>query len=766
MKKTSTNTPPPHPGLDRKVQHAKLEPENSVAGNGKPESAPRIPYRSPELIAAPVTATTYLCGSEKDADALAKIGFVATTASEGAGAAWEPALSPWFKDRPVVILPAADRPGRAHGQKVARALHGVAASVKLVDLFPDRTDGSDVSDFLANDRAGSRLAQLVKGADEWEPPPSDASAGDRSRAGDGKSDDELISELAALSKLAYEKRREKAAERLGVRVSALDQIVAKARGETKGPGDKVLYAHWNVEPSEEPVEGDALLAALVETIRRYVFLSEDQAVAVALWIIFSWLHEREAFATHSPILFVTSAEKDSGKSTLLGVVNFLARRSLQSVDITGAALFRSIAKWQPTLIVDEADDALSDNVDLRSVINSGWTRGQGVIRCHPDTHEPELFSTFAPKVVGMKGRNLPDTTLSRSIVITMKPRRLNDPTEATEDFNHCDNEAFGGLRSQLMRWSSDNADALAKAEPTIPPAFHNRRRANWVPLLAIAEAAGGGWKKAGEKAALAIEAIADTFEPSLGVQLLEAIRGVFQARGQDRISSADMIAELVADEIGPWATYNKGKPIAQRQVASLLKPFGIKPRAVRLADGSNKKGYILAWFNDAFTRFCSSDTHPSAQTPDSVRHSVTDLFSQDNSAISSVTSHSGVTDEITSNPLENYNCDAVTGRKGGFGDESVCERSATQKTHSEPYENCIADDTSSGLQDDAGPSQDGGGQNEARTVGANENRSCRQCDGPIDGTEQSYVIDGDWIWLHPECHAHRLRNRGDGPPSW
>ena len=79
------------------------------------------------------------------------------------------------------------------------------------------------------------------------------------------------------------------------------------------------------------------------------------------------------------------------------------------------------------MIVDEADDALGDNPDLRSVINSGWTRGQGVIRCHPDTHEPELFSTFAPKIVAMKGRKLPDTTLSRSIVITMKPRRADDP---------------------------------------------------------------------------------------------------------------------------------------------------------------------------------------------------------------------------------------------------------------------------------------------------------------------------------------------------
>ena len=46
---------------------------------------------------------------------------------------------------------------------------------------------------------------------------------------------------------------------------------------------------------------------------------------------------------------------------------------------------------------------------------------------------------------------------------------------------------FARLRSQIMRWANDNADAVAKAKPGIPPGFYNRRRANWKPLLAIAE---------------------------------------------------------------------------------------------------------------------------------------------------------------------------------------------------------------------------------------------------------------------------------------
>jgi putative DNA primase/helicase len=152
-----------------------------------------------------------------------------------------------------------------------------------------------------------------------------------------------------------------------------------------------------------------------------------------------------------------------------------------------------------------------------------------------------------------------------------------------------------------MRWATDKAAVLAKAAPEIPPGFHNRRRANWVPLLAIAEAAGGDWKKAGWKAALAIEAVADTFDPSVGVELLRAIKSAFEARETDRITSAGLINDLVADETARWATYNKGKSISQRQVASLLKAYVIKPKTIRLDDGSTAKGYLVEWFTDAFS---------------------------------------------------------------------------------------------------------------------------------------------------------------------
>jgi hypothetical protein len=161
---------------------------------------------------------------------------------------------------------------------------------------------------------------------------------------------------------------------------------------------------------------------------------------------------------------VTSAEKGSGKSTLLGVLNFLVRRGMQCVDASPASLFRSIEKWQQTLILDEADTAFGENQELRAVFNSGWTRGYGVPRVNKDTGEVELFSTFTPKIVAMKGRKLPDTTLSRSIIVPMEPRRASDPKEHAADFNHLDNETFARLRSQLARFSADHAETIAQGE--------------------------------------------------------------------------------------------------------------------------------------------------------------------------------------------------------------------------------------------------------------------------------------------------------------
>ncbi len=67
---------------------------------------------------------------------------------------------------------------------------------------------------------------------------------------------------------------------------------------------------------------------------------------------------------------------------MVSLVTHLVPRAVMGTGISEAALFRSIEKWQPTIIVDEADVLLIDNEPLRAVINSGWTRGSCVPALH------------------------------------------------------------------------------------------------------------------------------------------------------------------------------------------------------------------------------------------------------------------------------------------------------------------------------------------------------------------------------------------------
>ena len=510
---------------------------------------------------------------------------------------------------------------------------------------------------------------------------------------------------------------------------------------------EMLHDHWQVLPWDEAVDGKILFRALSECIRRYVILSESQVTCVTLWVVYSWLHEYERFATHSPILLARSAEKDSGKTTLLGIITFLVRRALNSVEISGAALFRSIAKWAPTFVIDEGDDVLTDNADLRSVVNSGWTRGQTVIRCHHDTHEPESFSTFAPKVLGMKGDKLPDTTLSRSLAIDMKPKLAG---EWIADFDHLDNETFERLRRQALRWVMDNAEGLTVRQPEMPQDFHNRRRANWRPLLAIAEVM--DMKQAGWDAATEIERKQIAADPSTGIQLLTAIRFIFDEMkdgrlvlthvDKDRITTAQLVKELIDIPDSHWGTYGRNdKPITAAQVTRLLKPYGIRSGSVRIPKdgGTTPKGYLRDWFEDAFTRYLpppaeaetASDFSEARNSPSEPDTPDTTLKTKGFSSESNPTQDLFVSGSKPEIPVENQRCVGCVGFEEAFSGGEKTDRP--------------------------------GDAPEARSEDIPTDRSCVQCNGEIDGTERRYLIDGEPVWLHPECRAHRLRYRGGAP---
>jgi RecA-family ATPase len=129
----------------------------------------RVPYGLPELLQYP-DATTFVCEGEKDADAVAALNLCATTV---AGGKWTDDCVKALADRDIIILEDADAAGRKKALAAAHALHGSAATIRIVRL-PGLTGdpfNKDVSDWLdADSRNARRLVDVCFDVPIWEPP--------------------------------------------------------------------------------------------------------------------------------------------------------------------------------------------------------------------------------------------------------------------------------------------------------------------------------------------------------------------------------------------------------------------------------------------------------------------------------------------------------------------------------------------------------------------------------------------------------------------
>ena len=102
---TSTRTPPAGCTCASCAPTGKSFPTYHWSGGEWVSGWPKevVPYRLPELLAAPADAIVLVCEGEKDADTAARYGFVATTNPGGAGK-WQPELTQYFQGKQRVCV--------------------------------------------------------------------------------------------------------------------------------------------------------------------------------------------------------------------------------------------------------------------------------------------------------------------------------------------------------------------------------------------------------------------------------------------------------------------------------------------------------------------------------------------------------------------------------------------------------------------------------------------------------------------------------------
>jgi hypothetical protein len=252
-----------------------------------------------------------------------------------------------------------------------------------------------------------------------------------------------------------------------------------------------------------------------------------------------------------------------------------------------------------------------ENEEIRGLLNAGHRRSGVAYRCVGEGTKQEVVPFPAYCAVAFAGiGDLPDTVMSRTIVVPMRRRRAD---ESVTPFRARLHEPLGyQLRDRLASWVASKSDALTDAWPDMPEGVTDRDADVWEPLLAIADAAGGDWPARARAACVAlVAAAAESGNESLGVRLLTDLVTVFRDGHELRpaMSTEQILAGLHELDESPWSDL-RGKPLDARGLANRLRKYGVRSKTVRVMTEVNMvpvestpKGYTRADLWDPWMRY-------------------------------------------------------------------------------------------------------------------------------------------------------------------
>jgi len=236
----------------------------------------------------------------------------------------------------------------------------------------------------------------------------------------------------------------------------------------------------------EPVEPSQLFARIREIFRAYIELSDQRLYDfLTLWSIgtyFYWL-----FNTY-PYVYVGGIS-GSGKTKLLTLCSYMCFNSVLSADASLASLFRLIQSTRCSVFIDESE-ALSNwygRSDLRSLLLSGYKKGQKVYRCRrtdEGNFKTEFFEVYSPKMlVNIEG--LESVLGSRCINIIMQ-RGSNRKITAREVV--IDYPIWQQIRDVIYPFLMKNWKAVRQAYNELEDVtdLQNRDWELWKPILSLA----------------------------------------------------------------------------------------------------------------------------------------------------------------------------------------------------------------------------------------------------------------------------------------
>ena len=349
-------------------------------------------------------------------------------------------------------------------------------------------------------------------------------------------------------------------------------------------------------PRKDSSPEPCALDVVREFVSRFVYASDAELDIITAWIAHTYVFEAY-YAT--PRLAVMSPVFEAGKTTVLNMIVALAKNSILTMNASGPSLFAIIGQEHPSLCFDEADNMWGENGekaryrDQLAILNSGYTQDGFVLRSQSGT--AKKYPVFVVAAFAGKGK-LPDAMMTRSIPIKMMPLPSNVEIEDYEP------DLFRGeaarVAETLQNWLAERGPEL-DLQPVMPDGLKSRKRQIWKVMVALGDLAGPVWSSKIRQAAREIAlGITRTSHVSPAEELIHLVTALTQ---QDKfLPTGDLISLLKVQrdfesKIG-WATWLDNPIIATRQIANILRPYGIESQQ-KWMDGENRRGYSAGDFH-------------------------------------------------------------------------------------------------------------------------------------------------------------------------
>ena len=327
-------------------------------------------------------------------------------------------------------------------------------------------------------------------------------------------------------------------------------------------------------------------------------LAEPPALldTLILWSLHTHAHARFDV---SPRLILHGRDPRADHARALRVLRWLTPSPRLVARATAATVLDLIAQESPTLLLDDAANAILARRDMRALIAAGAHADGALLTKRKNKDDGAVRSCAAPLAIAT-AVSPPDEMLTHAIVLPMSPA-LEREGRARDPIADPPAEALA-LRAEFESVAARLAATNATPAVTLPPFLDAAARETWTPLFTFAHELGPE-AEAAARAAASQFASPEHLEPPTSARAL--LRDIRRIVGIDDAhpSSTQLVEALTREPDSPWNACDWGAKLTPRGVAQRLARFDVRPTVIYPRNAPAYRGYKAEALLVAFARY-------------------------------------------------------------------------------------------------------------------------------------------------------------------